>query len=303
MPEPQDWTEADLLTLIGDGEQESLTLEYKACDSLQKTEGKKNEISKDISAFANSAGGTIVYGMLEDGHKPMALDEGFDPNEIAKEWLEQVINSRIYERIDGVIINPVDLEILHPGRVAYVVCPPQSDRRPHQASDNKYYKRFNFQSVPMEHYEVKDMMFRQRVPEVEFVGAIATAAGNGATGEKFWANFRIGISVRNTGNVVAELFGVEVRIPKVISRAHSGGHLDWRPWDPNIRSRLDGEEEVFLLNGPTPLFPGQVQTLGTASITITHENIEQTKPLVVPVTIYAGNMPPVLAEFRPFELV
>ena len=88
MTDPKDWTEADLLRLINDGEEESLTLDYKACDALQKTDGKKREVSKDVSAFANSVGGTIVYGITEDGHKPKDPDDGYDPAEITKEWLE-----------------------------------------------------------------------------------------------------------------------------------------------------------------------------------------------------------------------
>ena len=64
---PRDWKEADILLLITNGVKESLELDYKQCASLQKADGKKKEISKDVSAFANSAGGTIVYGMIEDG--------------------------------------------------------------------------------------------------------------------------------------------------------------------------------------------------------------------------------------------
>ncbi|HUW34061.1 MAG TPA: ATP-binding protein [Planctomycetota bacterium] len=88
-----------------------------------------------------------------------------EPAEITKEWLEQVIISNIQPRIDSIVINPVELKTQRLGRFAYVVCVPQSDRAPHQANDKRYYKRFNFQSVPMEDHEVRDVMFRQRVPE------------------------------------------------------------------------------------------------------------------------------------------
>src|SRR6266508_2465719 len=117
MKQPWEWDEADLLALIRDQAQESLTLDYKAGAALQKTEPKKDEVSKDASAFANSAGGSIVYGMAEANQLP----------------------------IDGVRINPVDLATQAPGKVAYVVSIPQSPRAPHQAADKKYYKRFNFQ--------------------------------------------------------------------------------------------------------------------------------------------------------------
>ena len=93
-----------------------------------------------------------------------SLDTGFDPNATTKEWLEQVINSRIQRKIDGIRINPVELKSIHPGRVAYVVYVPQSVRAPHQASDKKFYKRYNFESVPMEEYEIRDVARRLTMP-------------------------------------------------------------------------------------------------------------------------------------------
>lgn len=57
----------------------------KRAIALATTEGKKNEVSKDVSAFANSAGGTIVYGMIENGYVPVRLDSGYDPSVISKE--------------------------------------------------------------------------------------------------------------------------------------------------------------------------------------------------------------------------
>lgn len=160
-----EWDENDLQELITLGVQEGLELDYKRCDSLINTDGKKNEISKDVSAFANSAGGTLVYGMIENGHVPTALDVGYDPNVISKEWLEQVINSRIQRRIDGVRVNQASLGS-RPGKVAYVVYVPQSMRAPHQASDKKFYKRFNFESVPMEEYEIRDVSRRSEAPNL-----------------------------------------------------------------------------------------------------------------------------------------
>src|SRR2546428_13386889 len=108
------WTEDDLLRLIANSVQENVQLDYKSFAALQNTDGKKNEISKDVSAFANSAGGVLVYGIVEEGHVPVRLDDGFEPNQLSKEWVEQIINLRIQRRIDGFIINPVDLPKPHP---------------------------------------------------------------------------------------------------------------------------------------------------------------------------------------------
>jgi len=101
----QDWNEEDLKKLVLNQIEESLNLEYKRCDALTKEEKKKTQVSKDVSALANSAGGTIVYGIIEDGHVPTRLDEGFEPNKISKEWIEHIIQSKIHPRIHDVIIN------------------------------------------------------------------------------------------------------------------------------------------------------------------------------------------------------
>lgn len=166
MTDPWLWDESDVLSLIANGVQESLTLDYKRCDSLQKTDGKKKEISKDVSVFANSAGGLIIYGIEEDKHLPIAIDKGFDPRDISKEWLEQVINSTINRRIDGIRIKEIALSGAKNGRSIYLVSIPQSRRAPHMAADKRYYKRFNFESVPMEDYEVRDVSRRLESPEL-----------------------------------------------------------------------------------------------------------------------------------------
>src|ERR1017187_263635 len=134
MKQPWEWVEADITSLISSRVHEDLTLDYKACAALQRSDKKKAEISKDVSAFANSAGGTLVYGVCEDAaHFPAELDLGYCATEITKEWLEQVINSTIQRRIDGIRINQVQLSGTRAGRVLYVVYIPQSVRATHMA--------------------------------------------------------------------------------------------------------------------------------------------------------------------------
>ena len=48
----------------------------------------------------------------------------------------------------------------------YVISIPQSTRAPHMASDKRFYKRFNFESVPMEEYEVRDVSRRLIAPDL-----------------------------------------------------------------------------------------------------------------------------------------
>lgn len=85
--DPMTWDKADLQWHVDNQVEESLHLDYKAAYSLQKTDGKRAEVGKDVSAFANSDGGTIIYGMGEnpnDTRLPLA-PKGVDPSVITKE--------------------------------------------------------------------------------------------------------------------------------------------------------------------------------------------------------------------------
>ena len=235
-----DWDEQDLLDLIRLEVQEGLELDYKQCDALQRSDGKKNEISKDVSAFANSAGGVIVYGMKEDGHVPTAIDVGFNPNEISKEWLEQVINSRIQRRIDGVRVNQVALLTTSRGKVAYVVVIPASIRAPHQAADKRFYKRFNFESVPMEEYEIRDTANRSAVPDLDiefsFIagGPKAMLVGEGA----YYSEIELIAVISNAAQAVAEYAVIHLFLDSRIVLA-----------TPSSDVRLNPETETLDVDG------------------------------------------------------
>ena len=159
-----DFIEAELNQLIVDGVEEDVHLDYKASDAIAKTDGKRNEIAKDVSAFANSDGGIIIYGISEHNdptkqHLPESIN-AVDRTLFSKEWLEQVINSKVRPRISEIIIKPIDIPAVNNG-VVYVVQIPKS-HTPHQAADKRYYKRFNFESVPMEDYEINDIRNRKQ---------------------------------------------------------------------------------------------------------------------------------------------
>ncbi len=161
--QPWEWNLHDLERLVRDDVAEDSYIEYKSARALDVTEKVKNEISKDVSAFANAGGGTLIYGIEEEDHRPTDLD-GVRESRVDREWLEQVILSRIHPRLDGVRIRAVRLR--GEEQVAFVVWIPQSERGPHQASDKKFYTRRNFSVQPMEEYEIRDVYQRRRAPDV-----------------------------------------------------------------------------------------------------------------------------------------
>lgn len=149
----------DILSLIENEVEESIFLDFKDSGSFEKTDGKKKEISKDVSSFSNSEGGIIIYGVREYDHKAHSMSF-IDGREYTKEWLEQVLNSTIQRRISGIEIFPIrkdgDLE-----KTLYVVKIPKSIDAPHLSKDRRFYKRFNFESVMMEEYEIRQSYGRR----------------------------------------------------------------------------------------------------------------------------------------------
>lgn len=212
------WDEARLRQQIEQGIEESLTLEYKAAPALDKAQQKKDEITKDVSAMANAAGGVLIYGIAEDQkngrkHLPSHIDP-VDRSEFPKEWLEQVI-SNIRPRIDGIVIHPVPLSTA-PNHVAYVIEIPQSSTA-HQANSKKYYKRFNFESVPMDDYEIRDIMNRAQHPRIEVTFEIqkrfikhSNYLSEGTTDH---ADYVLMVRAKNVGRVYAQYLNCFIKVP------------------------------------------------------------------------------------------
>ena len=146
----------DLKLLIKNEVQENIHLDYK--DSRAIDRKKRHEIAKDVSAFANSDGGLLIYGIREENHLPTTLDEGVDHNKYTREWLEEVITSNITPIIDDLKIVQIPLSS---DQSSFIIKIPKSYRAPHQEQSSKrYYKRYNFKSQPMEDYEINDVRNR-----------------------------------------------------------------------------------------------------------------------------------------------
>jgi len=207
------WNIAKIKSYIENGVEENLHLDYKAAGALEKTDKKRAEISKDVSAFANSDGGIIIYGIREFSekgkqHLPSHIDP-VDRRKISKEWLEQVINSNISPKVNNIIISPVPYGNSTDGKVLYVVEIPKSNTA-HQAKDKRYYKRYNFESTPMEDYEIKDIINRSKKTSITISFKPVINLGLLKQQLKTKQNFDVILNVRafNKGNLVSQYLSV-----------------------------------------------------------------------------------------------
>lgn len=296
------WDKVRVQQYIDDCVEESSTLDYKAADALGKNDGKKKEITKDVSAMANSAGGIIIYGIKEydapdKKHLPEKLD-GIDRIEFSKEWLEHIINN-IQPRMEGLTIYPVDIDTGQ-NHVVYVVEILQSTTA-HQAKNYRYYKRFNFASVPMEDYEIRDVMNRSIAPnaQVEF----------GYIGPKIEGkthSYTLKIVVKNLGFQVINNFKIKVTFP------YYGPYFQYFPgYAPQyqntkyfgrvVYSRDKNEDHILTYHSVEKLFPedevdvGQEIDLKYKIDDVAYKQIEQSsskRELLLRWTLYADNMLP-----------
>lgn len=153
--EKDNYSISDIQELILNDVEESTYLDFKSSEALAKVDSKRNEISKDVAAFANSEGGILIYGVKEENHRAKEITP-IDGTEYTKEWIEHIINSTIQRRIEGILIIPIriDGDIK---RSIYIVKIPQSYDVPHISRDKRFYKRFNFESVAMEEHEIRNL--------------------------------------------------------------------------------------------------------------------------------------------------
>jgi Predicted transcriptional regulator containing an HTH domain and an uncharacterized domain shared with the mammalian protein Schlafen len=202
-----EWTQHRLEEMIANSAEESVHLDFKASGAL--TSDKRKDICKDVSAFANSDGGILIYGIEEKEHKAGSFSF-IDGRLVTKEWLEQVIKDGIQRRIDGIKIFPIrfdgDMK-----KTVYVVDVPASQIAPHMTKENKYYKRFNFMSVAMEEYEVRNIYNRKRDVQLALGETrVIKISGNQETSNNHGFAFILELNLKNTGNVLARDYRIKI---------------------------------------------------------------------------------------------
>jgi Putative DNA-binding domain len=132
-------TEADLQALVDNCEPESRTLDYK--QALPGSAPKdKDELRADVTAFANTAGGHLIFGIVEKAGNASELlgIEIPDPDkEILR--LESILHHRVSPRIPGLQTVAVNLSN---GMKVLVMYIPRSFVRPHAVIYDDHRMRF-----------------------------------------------------------------------------------------------------------------------------------------------------------------
>jgi hypothetical protein len=151
-------TKDDLQALIDNEVIEHKTIEYKKV-LPSNSDREKKEFLADVSSFANTNGGDIIYGITEDKKtgKPKSLD-GLDIENPDKEILrlDNIIRTGIQPRLPSVTISPpIHLEN---SKVALIIRVPKSWINPHRVVFNghdKFYTRSSNGKYPLDVNELR----------------------------------------------------------------------------------------------------------------------------------------------------
>ncbi len=196
---------------------ESYTLEFKRADALYnlatKTEEAINDFTKDVTAMANSSGGTLIYGIQEfpKGNKKSKAKKlsPISKDRISVEWMEQIMNTRIQPRIQNYRIHVIDLN----ENEFILVFVFKESITVHQANDKRYYRRFEFQSVRMDDWEIKALVNRQNKPILQekiFIQKKQDFLIRPLNRLRVY-DYQLVIAVENIGNIMANFLNCHIR--------------------------------------------------------------------------------------------
>ena len=290
------WTLDDLQQL-GTGEHDFQ--EFKGTGWIWENEAISpwfaGALSKQLSAFANGAGGRIFIGIDDqgqpDGGVPVGIKSGG-----TRSWLEDIVHQLVDPRLSRFNVFEVTGSEgvgIREGHAVYVIEVPPSEDAPHQARDHRYYLRIAGKSRPMGHIHLQDVQRRTRSPTMSLVRigpyGEPTFDTNDPRGPCVFVAFRA--FLQNTGRTMANHVGAELHLPRPLVGARvrqlclkeEGVHYTQRP----------GVITLFRYH-PVPVFPGQqiFFQLFWVGIHRTNAELVRSGAAVLRWTVYADDAAP-----------
>jgi len=222
-----------------------------------------NELAKQLSAFSNTGGGQIIYGVANNG----AVDSGgvalsVKGRQSTKEWLEDVIPKLTEFEIVGFNVYEIGPKLgasdIATGKALFVVDVPDSDRAPHQSKrDSKYYVRLGGKSSPATHRLIEDIRNRQKHPLLNISSIQLQITGLPVSLEESShrptidgeVQIAFHFSLENIGHVIAR---------NACLRLEGSGSFRWRGYD-NSTLRRRGQTSTIaraFWEFLDPIYPG-----------------------------------------------
>lgn len=194
---------------------ETHDLEFKRGDALDKIDQPsfRAEIVRDVIAFANAGGGTIIYGIEEDRSHTTALAKSIWPvsnGNVTDLKLAQIIRTGVEPVFSQFNVKCIDE---HGGRII-VITVDQADTAHQCKHDLKYYHRVGTQVQPMHDYEIRDVMNRRKAPHV-----VASLEHNATEMRAERHIYLFSPVLSNTGTLTAHHWALELIVPDIVKKS------------------------------------------------------------------------------------
>jgi Putative DNA-binding domain len=156
-------TQADIQRLIADRVQEGPHLDFKRDLPVAWDNSAKHELLADVTAFANSGGGEIVYGIDEN---EAAEASAICPQTLASvdqevRRLQDFLLNLAEPRLPGVQVHAVPVTLAGKSGYVLVVRVPQSWAAPHRVKTNQHlYVREGLRKRPLDVPELRALFVR-----------------------------------------------------------------------------------------------------------------------------------------------
>lgn len=203
-------------------QEENLQLEFKTIsDADFKQRDDRKNLAKSIAGFANSSGGTIIWGVKArkiDGIDAAHAINPIEPVQQLVARLNELTGQATSPIVDGIRHKAIPLEGTS-GCAATLV--PESLAPPHMAKlgEDRYYKRSGSSFYVMEHFDVQDMFGRRSKPDLE-LSMYYDLPSNGMEG------YEVKFTVINKGRSSAFHFAYLAEFQPTVRITHIGSMYD-----------------------------------------------------------------------------
>jgi hypothetical protein len=253
--------------LVNDKVERALNLEFRPGHELSLTNQHKiNKLTVTVAAFANTIGGTLIYGIDTKRNKAHAFSF-IDGNLINGEWLNNILNFNIHRTITDIQIHPIVFDDDN-SKLVFIINIPQSADAPHISFDNRYYKRNRFSNVVMEEHEIRMLYRTTCVSELEFFALLNT---NGIPsmedGKISFISFYPRFLIKNISNIIEHSYKFEISFPSAIYDTSFTALQEYFV-------RFDGLNSVFSIPNRSPIFQEEISTVLETKLVVNHENYE-----------------------------
>jgi hypothetical protein len=212
-------TEDELRALLN-LEAESVSLEFKDGAKLNSlSNDARKDLVVDVTAMANSGGGTIIYGIAEqkqrDGRSVASSISPVTDERITQDRLREIIYSNTDPALSGFNVKCIPVA----GGQVIVIEVTEGETAYQNKLDRRYYNRVDASSAPMYGFAVRDVMNRRTKPRVIVEFDVKPVEVNSNR-----HRYHVFPVLKNIGNLTANHWTLHVGLPGALSK------IQTNPW-------------------------------------------------------------------------